>query len=136
MPRDVYRLGPAQTLTVVERGGSFVVDAAWEPSGTEPPYHLHPAQDEHFDVLEGELTVRVAGEQRTLRAGDTLDVPRETPHAVWNAADAPARARWTTMPAGRTEDWFAIVDGVGRGTVDGSEMPRHLEEFADTFRLA
>jgi uncharacterized cupin superfamily protein len=131
-----FQLSPTQILTVVERGDSFVVDAEWQPGGTgEPPNHLHPEQDEHFDVLEGELAVEVGGQPRTIRAGDTLDIPRATPHKMWNASDAPARARWATTPAGRTEEWFALIDSVNRGTVDGSAMPAKLEEYADTFRL-
>lgn len=131
-----YQLGPTQTLTVLEREPDFVVEAVWEPGGGgAPPNHLHPAQDEHFEVLEGELEVEVDGRPRTIRAGDVLDVPRGTPHRMWNASGARARARWATTPAGRTEEWFALVDGVGRGTVDGATMPAKLEEYADTFVL-
>ena len=131
-----FQLSPTQTLTVVERGESFVVDAEWQPGGTgEPPNHLHPGQDEHFEVLEGELQVEVDGRPLTIRAGETLSIPRATPHRMWNASAAVARARWATTPAGRTEEWFALIDGVNRGTVDGATMPDRLRDYADTFVL-
>ena len=37
--------------------------------GSAPPPHFHPAQDERFEVLEGELSAVVDGAERTLRAG-------------------------------------------------------------------
>jgi len=46
------------------------------------PYHCHLAQEEAFVILEGEGTLRVAGEMLALRAGDTIFIPpgREYPH--------------------------------------------------------
>lgn len=39
------------------------------PEGKPPPSHFHPGQDEHFEVIEGTLTVRVDGDQRELGPG-------------------------------------------------------------------
>ena len=48
------------------------------------PYHYHLAQEEAFVILEGEGTLRVAGERLALRAGDTVFIPpgREYPHQI------------------------------------------------------
>jgi quercetin dioxygenase-like cupin family protein len=56
-------------LTGEQTGGRF---ALWEgvlPRGAAPPVHSHP-QDETFYVLEGEVTVWVESEERSLRRGD------------------------------------------------------------------
>jgi len=57
------------------------------------PYHLHHAQEEMFVVLEGEGTLRVAGEMLPLRAGDVVFVPPgpEYPHQIINTSDAPLK---------------------------------------------
>jgi uncharacterized cupin superfamily protein len=57
------------------------------------PYHLHHAQEEMFIVLEGEGTLRVAGELVPIRAGDVIHMPTgpEYPHQIINSSDAPLK---------------------------------------------
>ena len=136
------RLGPTARLRVVRSGPEELeVEATYAPGSQAPPNHLHPAQDEHFEILEGAMQVLLdGGPERTISAGDTLDVPRGTPHVMWNRAEAPARTRWITRPAGRTEDWFRTLDSFQRRiesgeSVDGEEYARALEEYADVFKL-
>lgn len=136
------RLGPTARLRVVRScPEELEVEATYTPGSQAPPNHLHPAQDEHFEILEGAMQVQLdGGPTRTISAGDTLDVPRGTPHVMWNSAAAPARTRWITRPAGRTEDWFRTLDSFQRRiesgeSVDGEEYARALEEYADVFEL-
>ncbi|MEO8223839.1 MAG: cupin domain-containing protein [Gammaproteobacteria bacterium] len=57
------------------------------------PYHLHHAQEEMFVVLEGEGTLRVAGEMLPLRAGDVVFIPPgpDYPHQIINSSAAPLK---------------------------------------------
>jgi uncharacterized cupin superfamily protein len=57
------------------------------------PYHFHHAQEEMFIVLEGNGTLRVAGEMLPLRAGDIAFIPPgpEYPHQIINTSDAPLK---------------------------------------------
>jgi quercetin dioxygenase-like cupin family protein len=50
-------------------------------SGQELSEHTVP-HDAFIHVLEGEAEIRVAGEPRTMRAGDALILPGGIPHAV------------------------------------------------------
>jgi mannose-6-phosphate isomerase-like protein (cupin superfamily) len=141
MPGDTLKLTAHETLTIVRSDPEVLeVEAVWGPSGSAPPPHLHPEQDEHFRVLDGELTAKVDGEERTLRAGDTLDVPRGTKHQMWNASAAETRARWETRPAGRTEQWFRAVDRAieeaGGKSPGALTMLTLIDEYDDTIRLA
>jgi quercetin dioxygenase-like cupin family protein len=138
-----YVLHKGERVTVRERSeGLLALEAEWDPEETRPPAHLHPHQDERFEVLEGELTVELKGKARVLRAGETVEVPRRTAHRMWNASDRPARARWEVRPALRTEEMFAAVDRsrayrsmpkTGGMTVLGAAPV--LSEFSDEFRL-
>ena len=138
-----YKLTPHESVTLrAETPQAIEVEAVYAPGGDPPPAHLHPAQDERFEVLEGELTVRLGGEQRVLRAGDTINVPRGTPHQMWNAEEQPARVAWTTSPALRTGDWYRTLDRLQReGRVGKDGMPgplafaAYLTEYSDVFRL-
>jgi len=57
------------------------------------PYHLHHAQEEAFVVLDGRGTLRVAGENVPIEAGDVIFIPPgpEYPHQIVNTSDAPLR---------------------------------------------
>jgi uncharacterized cupin superfamily protein len=61
------------------------------PGKRSCPYHLHHVQEEMFIVLEGEGTLRVAGQEVPIRAGDVIHVPPgpEYPHHIVNTSDAP-----------------------------------------------
>ena len=141
---DRLQIAPGQRLDVLERTPpALVLEAAYSPGGSAPPAHYHPAQDEHFEILEGRLRVDVAGVRRDLHAGETLDIPRGTPHRMWNPHSQPARARWETRPAGRTEAWLReLAELQGTDHVDASGTPKTLpfaalaHAYRDTFRLA
>ena len=137
------KLTPHESVTIREHSdAALVVEARWGAGGSAPPGHFHPAQDEHFEVLEGRLSVRVDGSERTLEPGDAIDIPRGTVHQMWNAGEQPARALWRTEPAGRTAEWFAALDGLQQsGRVGRDGMPSalafgaYLTEYSDVFRL-
>jgi quercetin dioxygenase-like cupin family protein len=141
---DQLRLTPSESVTIKSRSEEMLeVEGRYGPGGKPPPAHYHPAQDEHFEVLEGALEVRAEGEERDLRQGETIDIPRGTKHQMWNPNDQPARVLWQTRPAGRTEQWFRSIDRLHQeGRVGKNGMPGplafgvYLNEFRDVFRLA
>ena len=101
----------------------LTVEAVYEPGGGPPPAHLHPAQDEHFEVLEGRMEVIVDGNRRELAKGDEIEIPRGATHQMWNPADERARVSWRTRPGGRTERWFRELDSAQRAAAEGRDPP-------------
>jgi hypothetical protein len=133
---DRLELGPGATAIVREAGpGALEVEALYDPGGTPPPAHLHPAQAEHFEVLEGVISARVDGDERTLAPGETLDIPAGTVHQMWNGGPDAARVSWRTTPAGRTLEWFRALDAFRRDG-DTAAIGAALAEYHDVFQLA
>lgn len=134
------KLTPHETVEILEETADLLlVEVTYEEPGKPPPKHLHPAQDEHFSVSSGRLSTRVAGTERILEPGETLDIPRNTPHQMWNAGPEPVVARWTTRPAGRTGEWFRRLDALVRengGMPPLPVMAALLTEYDDVFRLS
>jgi mannose-6-phosphate isomerase-like protein (cupin superfamily) len=134
-------LGPHDFLEIrSSTPEALEVEASYRPGGSPPPAHFHPAQDERFEILEGEMRVRVDGEERELEAGAEVEIGRGQVHQMWNPGSAPARVRWVTTPAGRTEEWFRTLDGLFGEDGDiaaGREVDfaALLEEYDDVFRL-
>ncbi len=138
---DTLQLTPGETVTIVSSTPEALqVEAIYGESKRPPPMHVHPAQDEKFEVLEGSIQVRAGRERRELTAGETLDIPARTAHQMWNPSATPARVRWTTSPRGRTEEWFRAIDALVRESAPGEPSPLGfavlLGEYTDTFRLA
>lgn len=140
--------GEAVTIrtAAADSGGELLeMEAEWRPvAAHKPPVHFHPFQDEHFEIYAGELSVKLGGETRVLRAGDTIDVPRGTKHSMWPSGGEVTRASWQLRPALRSEDFFAAVAhmrAAGRvsrhgGMIDLPAAGLVFQAFPDEFRLA
>jgi mannose-6-phosphate isomerase-like protein (cupin superfamily) len=71
-------------MTSEETGGErTLIEIEVAPGGGTPP-HYHKTYEEHFEVLEGELEVRVGGETRVLGPGEKASVPLNTRHNFRN----------------------------------------------------
>ncbi|WP_051222554.1 cupin domain-containing protein [Conexibacter woesei] len=138
---DVYNLGGHERLTVTRLDPELLeVRAEWDPTETpqQPLAHRHPSQDEHFVIEEGELQAVVDGAEIVLRAGDTLDVPAGTVHAMWSTAPGVTRAVWQVRPALRTAEMWTEVTAL---SADAGRMPTPdegqalLAKYAPEFEL-
>jgi quercetin dioxygenase-like cupin family protein len=137
-------LTPKESLTIRESSPHAVeVEVTYGEHGDPPPAHLHPDQDEAFEVLAGVIHARIDGEERTYGRGERFEIPRGVAHQMWNPAGQPARASWRTSPPGRTHEWFAAPDELQRsGRVDKKGMPGPLAmgvlltHYRDVFQLA
>ena len=87
---DTLVAGLSDGTAAVKLGCGFDVVA---PGQQSCPYHFHPAQEEMFIVLEGQGTLRVAGELLPIKAGDVLFIPAgpDYPHHLLNSSDAPLK---------------------------------------------
>lgn len=99
--------------------------------------HVHPRQEERFDVRSGELGVRVDGDEWTATSGTRFSVLPGTPHTVWNAGDTPVHAVVEIRPALRIEALFETAFGLacdGKTDRRGIPSPLQLAVLADQFR--
>jgi len=60
---------------------------AIRPQAPGPPVHLHENFEESFTVKQGTLSIEVNGQVRTLKPGETIRIPRLTPHRPFNETD-------------------------------------------------
>jgi quercetin dioxygenase-like cupin family protein len=126
--------------TAEETSGELLqVDWIGEPGWTTGPDHVHPRQEERFEVLSGRLGLRVGGVERVHSAGDVVVAPADAPHAAWNAGDGEVHVLVDFRPALRTEIAFETLAGLARdGKTNGAGAPRNplllalvLREFED-----
>ncbi|MBO6718505.1 MAG: helix-turn-helix transcriptional regulator [Rhizobiaceae bacterium] len=95
--RSVYAVSP-HSLTYERVSSSFPGNVLRSVIIHEPPGHrsepISHEGEEMFYVLEGTVTVEVAGERTVLEAGDSLHFPSTKTHSSWNHSDRPATILW------------------------------------------
>lgn len=111
------------------------------PDGKVPGVHVHPNQEETFEVLKGTMKFRYGAKRIVAKAGETVVVPAGKVHDFANAGVAPALVRVTISPALKMEEMFETNVALAKeGKVMKSGMPKPLElalfvrEFADEVR--
>lgn len=77
------------TGTAARKLGASIDTVA--PGKRSCPYHFHYAQEEMFIVMEGNGSMRVAGEMLPIKTGDVIFIPPgpEYPHQIINTSDTP-----------------------------------------------
>lgn len=98
--------------------------------------HVHPGQEERFEVVEGVMGYRLGDERGELRAGEAATVPAGTVHDWWNAGDDTLRARVTVTPPGRFAAMIAAFWGlavVGRTNPKGMPHPIDAALLGEAF---
>jgi quercetin dioxygenase-like cupin family protein len=120
--RIVIRASGAQT------GGRVLSFDLFLPPGAHvPARHAHPAQEEQFTVIAGQMRFRLGRRRRTILAqpGDTVRVPAGTAHWFGNAGAGVAHARVEARTALRMEEMFAAAATMGVARyVPGAQLPR------------
>lgn len=89
-----------QHLASQETGGSFSLFENRSNGPSRTPIHVHAHDDETLYILEGAMQAIINGEERSLRAGDSIFLPRGIPHQLTNVSGTPARYLLLCTPGG------------------------------------
>ena len=102
------------TLSIVELTGA---------PGDTPPLHVHTDEDETFYVLEGEVTLHIAGQDPVvLDAGEVAFAPRGVPHVYVVTSETPAR--WLGTSTGH--EFASFVEALSTPAAE-STLPTDVE---------
>ncbi|SEW21817.1 cupin domain-containing protein [Chitinophaga arvensicola] len=100
---QVIRFLPSAEDNILE------METTYRPFSQEPPVHYHPFQEEYFQVLSGELTVRLDGEIKTYREGAFIHIKPRVRHSMWNGGLKPAIVSWSVSPGMNTADFLQTM---------------------------
>jgi quercetin dioxygenase-like cupin family protein len=91
----------ALDMTVRPRGGVFVA-------------HVHPSQEERFEVVDGTIEVEIDGARTMASAGDSVVIAPGQVHSWWNAGEEDARFTIEVRPALRFDAFLDETFAVAR----------------------
>ena len=114
--------------TSAETGGeAVVIECRVRPSGFVAKPHVHPAQTELFEVVEGSVMFRLDGQELEAGPGDRVLVPPGRKHQFWNASADVARFRCEITPALTFEPLLETMFALAcAGKTNGKGMPNPL----------
>jgi quercetin dioxygenase-like cupin family protein len=112
-------------------------DLVVEANGRVPGGHVHPGQQESFEVLDGTVKFRKGLRTVVAKPGDLVVVEPGTYHRFANAGGTTAVVRCRVEPALRMEELFETVATLaveGRTMRSGLPKPLDLALFMREFR--
>src|ERR1700683_3446372 len=102
-------VGDTYTILVAgeDPAGKYTLIDMLIPPGGGPPPHRHDFE-KMFTILDGEIEATFRGVKSVLRAGETVNIPANAPHAFHNTSERPARLLCLGSPPGLEEFFMAI----------------------------
>jgi quercetin dioxygenase-like cupin family protein len=114
--------------TAADTAGELLeIELAFAPGGFVPSMHLHPRQEERFEVLAGSPRFRIGPSDQIGSPGETVVVAPGMPHRFWNDGPGEARVRIELRPALRMEEVLDENARLGRaGKLNRKGLPSPL----------
>jgi mannose-6-phosphate isomerase-like protein (cupin superfamily) len=135
--RIVFRKTSAET-----DGEAVLIECFVRPSGFVAMAHVHPTQQERFEIVAGSLKFKVDGQELPAGPGDRILVPAGSRHQFWNAGDEEAHFVCEVRPALQFEQLLETMFSLaadGKTNKKGMPSPLRLAVIArahfDTVRL-
>jgi quercetin dioxygenase-like cupin family protein len=118
-------------------GELLEIELELSADGAVPGAHIHPEQEERFEVIEGTMSFRMGVKKIVAGPGEVVTVPAGKVHAFKNAGHDTARVRVQVRPALRMEQLFETTVALaedGRTTGKGMPKPLDLALFVREYR--
>jgi mannose-6-phosphate isomerase-like protein (cupin superfamily) len=120
--RIVFRQTSRET-----NGQAVVIETFVQPNGFVAAAHVHPSQEERFEILRGSVGFRIGRKKLVAGPGQRITVPAGTPHKFWNAGDEEAHFVCEVRPALQFESLLETMFALAAdGKTNKKGMPNPL----------
>jgi quercetin dioxygenase-like cupin family protein len=123
-------------------GKILEMESTYFANSKEPPPHYHPYQEEDFTILSGGISMRINGRINILKQGESIHIPANTVHSMWNNSDNKTIVNWKVRPAMETEFMLETLIGLAKdGKTNEEGVPELLQisltanKFSNVLRL-
>jgi mannose-6-phosphate isomerase-like protein (cupin superfamily) len=115
-----------------ETNGKRTVTESVVQPGKGVPLHYHLDCTEYYEVLDGELSMQLGKEIKTLKKGEYLLVPKKTNHRYFNDSNGPVKFKAVIQPGNfGSQLLITTLNGLARdGKVNRKGLPKSLLLFA------
>ncbi len=109
----------------------------WMPAQFGPPVHIHHAEDELLQIIEGNVRIVCGDTDVILGPGGFAYLPRGVPHTFWVQGDEPARMLAIFTPGGVERMFTDSGEPTEAAQLPGGEAtaPGGLEALTAHYRV-
>lgn len=108
-------------------GEAVVIEVTLAPGSAVAAAHVHPHQEERFQVLRGSVGFRLGRTRTVAGPGERRTVPAGTTHSFWNAGDEEAQFVCEVRPALQFEQLLETMFALAAdGKTNRRGLPRPL----------
>jgi mannose-6-phosphate isomerase-like protein (cupin superfamily) len=113
--------------TGAETNGEFLqIDCISPPTAVKEPEHIHPLQENKFEIISGSCTFNIEGKERLAKAGEVVTIPPKVRHHFWNSGEVDAHYIQEFRPALKIADFFDTFFALSR---DGKLNEKGIPNF-------
>ena len=113
--------------TGAETNGQLLqIDCISPPTDIKEPEHIHPLQENKFEIISGSCTFNIHGKEQLARGGEGVTIPPKVPHHFWNSGDTEAHYMQEFRPALKIADFFDTFFALSR---DGKLNEKGIPNF-------
>lgn len=131
-----------RTSYTFRREGESLWVETWFQDGANLPEHFHPTLDEHWEMIQGAMRLKLDGRWRELTPEHgPVRVAPNVRHELRNTSGSEAHARTEVIPAGSLEEFLTESSRAAReGVFNSRGMPTSVHAavwvaaFAQRFR--
>lgn len=113
--------------TAADTNGELLqIDCISPPTSIKEPEHIHPFQENRFEIISGSCHFSVNGKEQILGAGQSISIPPNTRHYFWNPGTVDAHYIQEFRPALTIADFFDTFFALSR---DGKLNDKGIPNF-------
>lgn len=116
--------------TGTETNGEILhIECFSPPTPEREPEHIHPFQENSFEIISGSCVFNVAGKEEIVGPGESISIPANVPHHFWNAGNKVSHYLQTFKPALKIDRFFETFFALAK---DGKLNKNGIPNFFHT----
>src|SRR5450432_1434922 len=111
--------------TSAETNGQLLqIDCISPPTSVKEPEHVHPYQENKFEIISGSCHFSVSGKEQVIGPGQSISIPPNVRHYFWNSGDTEAHYIQEFRPALNIATFFDTFFALSRdGKLNSKGIP-------------
>lgn len=131
---DLMRAFNSQVMLINDKTGTENGLTLIRAGADGPPIHTHPEQEEHFLIISGQMEVYKKDKWHTLKAGDEVTIPKQTPHSYRSRHSEDCIFHYELTPNRNFSEMMKSFENLqNEGKLKGKDL-RSIIYLAMTFR--
>ena len=101
--------------TSAETNGELLkIECFSQPTLEREPEHIHPFQQNSFEIISGRCIFRLDGKEQIVGPGQSINIPANVPHHFWNDGKIEAHYIQEFRPAFNIDRFFETFFALAR----------------------